>query len=56
MISYHSFLVNNLSLKCLMFHENEEFNIQLYIINQLFSFINVAKLKKKQTNLKRKIT
>lgn len=57
MISYHFFLVNNISLKCLIFHENEEFNIQLYIINQLFSFINVAKLKKKnQTNLKRKIT
>lgn len=47
MISFHFLLVNNLSLKCLMFHENEEFNIQLYIINQLFSFINVAKLKKK---------
>lgn len=46
MICYHSFLVNNLSLKCLIFHENEELNIQLYIINQLFSFINVAKLKK----------
>lgn len=56
MICYHSFLVNNLSLKCLIFHENEELNIQFYIINQLFSFINVAKLKKKQTNLKRKIT
>lgn len=50
MICYHSFLVNNLSLKCLIFHENEELNIQLYIINQLFSFINVAELKKtKQT-------
>lgn len=46
MICYHSFLVNNLLLKCLIFHENEELNIQLYIINQLFSFINVAKLKK----------
>lgn len=54
MISYHFFLVNNISLKCLIFHENEEFNIQLYIINQLFSFINVAKLKKKKTNKPKK--